>query len=109
MSFQSEICGFGQFALFRQNHERISSTIKFGVGDRRPTADPLTESPYTKMVLNLTKSENRAKVTLPLIPDFYQKSLRAKIRLKILELNSRKKHFDPHSSNSVLGEKTSRI
>jgi len=46
------------------------------------------------------------KVTLPLIPDFYQKSLRTKIRLKILELNSRKKHFDPHS---VLGEKTFRI
>jgi len=37
------------------------------------------------------------KVTLPLIPDFYQKSLRTKIQLKILELNSRKKHFDPHS------------
>jgi len=45
----------------------------------------------------------QVKVTLPLIPDFYQKSLRTKIRLKILELNSRKKHFDPHS---VLGEKT---
>lgn len=55
MSFQSEICRFGQFALFRQNRERISSTIKFGVGDRRPTADPLTKSPYTKMVSNLTK------------------------------------------------------
>ena len=41
----------------------------------------------------------RVKVTLPLIPDFYQKSLRTKIRLKILELNSRKKHFDPHSSS----------
>jgi len=45
------------------------------------------------------------KVTLPLIPDFYQKSLRTKIRLKILELNSREKHFDPHS---VLGCKTFR-
>jgi len=43
------------------------------------------------------------KVTLPLIPDFYQKSLRTKVRLKILELNSRKKYFDPHS---VLGEKS---
>ena len=35
----------------------LSSTIQFGVGDRRPTADPLTKSPYTKMVSNLTKSE----------------------------------------------------
>jgi len=43
--------------------------------------------------------------TLPLIPDFCHKSSRTKIRLKILELNSRKKHFDPHS---VLGEKTFR-
>ena len=48
---------------------------------------------------------SNVKVTLPLIPDFYQKSLRTKIRLKILELNSCKKHFDPHS---VLGEKTFR-
>ena len=38
----------------------------------------------------------QVKVTLPLIPDFYQKSLRTKIRLKILHLKSRKKHFDPH-------------
>jgi hypothetical protein len=45
------------------------------------------------------------KVTLPLIPDFYQESIRTKIRLNILELNSRKKHFDPHS---VLREKTFR-
>ena len=54
------------------------------------------------------------QVTLPLIPDFYQKSLRTKIRLDILEINSRKHHlelnsrkkqFDPHS---VLGEKTFR-
>ena len=30
---------------------------KFGVGDRRPTAYPLTKSPYAT---NLTKSENRA-------------------------------------------------
>jgi hypothetical protein len=47
----------------------------------------------------------KVKVTLPLIPDVYQKSLRTKIRLKILELNSRKIHFDPHS---VLGENTFR-
>ena len=43
VSFQSVICRFGQFAVFRQNRERISRTIKFGVGDRRPTADPLTK------------------------------------------------------------------
>jgi len=65
MSFQSEICRFGQFAdtVFRQNRERISSTIKFGVGDRRPTADPLTKSPYAKIVSNLTKSGNRASIS----------------------------------------------
>jgi len=43
------------------------------------------------------------KVTLPLIPDFYHKSSRTTISLKILDLYRRQKHFHPHS---LLGEKT---
>jgi len=42
-----------------------------------------------------SKAETGFKVTLPLIPDFYQKSLRTKIRFKILELNSRKNILTP--------------
>jgi hypothetical protein len=36
--------------------------IESGVGDRQPNADPLTKSPYAKMVSNLTKSENRVYI-----------------------------------------------
>ena len=52
-----------------------------------------------------TGFKNESQITLPLIPDFYQKVYEGKYELKILQLNSRKKHFNPHS---VLGEKTFR-